>query len=448
MGSDLRQTLRRLRRRPVTTAVAVLTLAVGIGATTAIFSVAHAVVLRPLPYAQPDRLVLVWQSDRERGQPFVEMSYPTFRDWRANRAVFEDLAGFPSTNQGWILTGQGEPVNVTGRLVSANFFRVLGVAPALGRDLLPEDDRRGAARVVVLSHRLWSTRFASDSGIVGRAVVLDNEAFTVVGVMPESFAYPAGAELWTPVVPGVSELAEQPGVRWMSGLGRLRSEVTLEQARRDMESIATAYNRDKYQAPGVTAVLTPFADAVFGPTRPVLLALLGAVALVLLVACANVAALQVLAADARAAELAVRMALGASATRLTRELAIESLAIAVIGGGLGGLVAIAGIPLLIALSPLDVPRLGDVGVSLPVFAVAIMATLFTGVSTALAPVMAARRRSPREALLGASRQWIAGSSRLRSSLVAGEVGARPHAAHRRGTPGPQLPSTPGRPSRV
>ena len=383
---------------------------------------AHAVVLRPLPYARPDRLVLVWQSDRERGQPFVEMSYPTFRDWRANRAVFEDLAGFPSTNQGWILTGQGEPVNVTGRLVSANFFRVLGVAPALGRDLLPEDDRRGAARVVVLSHRLWRTRFASDSSIVGRAVVLDNEAFTVVGVMPESFAYPAGAELLDARRPG-RERARGAARRVVDERARpAPTRVTLEQARRDMESIATAYNRDKYQAPGVTAVLTPFADAVLGPTRPVLLALLGAVALVLLVACANVAALQVLAADARAAELAVRMALGASATRLTRELAIESLAMAVIGGGLGGLVAIAGIPLLIALSPQDVPRLGDVGVSLPLFAVAIVATLFTGVLTALAPVMAARRRSPREALLGASRQWIAGSSRLRSSLVAGEVG--------------------------
>jgi putative ABC transport system permease protein len=422
MGHDLRQALQRLRRRPVATGIAILTMAVGIGATTAIFSVAHAVILRPLPYAHPDRLVLVWQSDRERAQPFVEMSYPTFRDWRADDTVFEDLAGFPSTNQGWVMTGQGEPTSVTGRLVSANFFDVLGVAPALGRTLRPEDDRRGAGRVVVLSDGLWRARFAADPGIVGRAVVLDDEPFTIVGVMPESFAYPAGAQIWTPVVPGVSELAEQPGVFWMSGLGRLRSGVTLGRARSDMAAISAAYNREKYQAPGVTAVLTPFGEAVLGPTRPVLLALLGGGALVLLVACANVAALQAVAADARAGELAVRMALGASTARLTRELGVESLAVASIGGGLGVAVALAAVPLLIALSPQDVPRLGDVGVSLPVLALAVMVTVLSGVATAFAPALSARRRSPREALLGASRQWVAGGSRLRSVLVAGEVG--------------------------
>jgi len=166
MGHDLRQALQRLRRRPVATAIAILTLAVGIGATTAIFSVAHAVILRPLPYAHPERLVLVSQRDRERGQPFVEMSYPTFRDWRADDTVFEDLAGFPSTNQGWVMAGQGEPTSVTGRLVSANFFDVLGVAPALGRTLRPDDDRRGAGRVVVLSDGLWRTRFSAAPGIV------------------------------------------------------------------------------------------------------------------------------------------------------------------------------------------------------------------------------------------------------------------------------------------
>jgi putative ABC transport system permease protein len=421
MHQDLRQALRRLARRPVATAVAVLTLAVGIGMTTAIFSVAHAVVLRPLPYAQPDRLVLVWQADRDRGQPFVEMSYPTFRDWRASRAVFEDLAGFPSTNQGFVLSGRGEPAGVSARLVSASFFDVLGVPPALGRVLQKEDDRRGAARVVVLSHALWRGRFDADPGIVGRAIVLDDEPFTVVGVMPPSFAYPPGVELWTPVVPGVPELAEQPGVWWMSGLGRMRAGITIAQARRELATLSSAYNREKYQAPGVTAVLTPLHEAVLGPTRPVLLALLGGVALVLLVACANVALLQAIAVEARAGELAVRMALGAGVSRLTRELVVESLAIAILGGFLGGVLAFAAIPLLMALSPRDVPRLAEAGVSLPVLALALAATLLAGLSTACVPALSVRRRSAREALMGASSRWIQGRSRSRSGLVAAEV---------------------------
>ena len=241
---DLAHAVRRLKQRPGFTLVAAGTLAVGIGGATALFSVAHAVILRPLPYADPDRLALVWQSDRERGQPFVEMSYPAFRDWRAGNPAFEDMAGMPSTNQSWTLSGKGEPVELVGRLVSWSFFRVLGVQPALGRTFTAENDRRGAARVAVLSQRLWRERFAADPGIVGRSLVLDREPFTVVGVMPEGFAYPAGVELWTPLVPGVSELAEQPGVFWMSALGRLKPGVTLEQAGRDMAAFSSSYNRE------------------------------------------------------------------------------------------------------------------------------------------------------------------------------------------------------------
>src|SRR5262245_14016132 len=184
---DLAHAVRRLARRPGFTAVATLTLAVGIGGATALFSVAHAVILRPLPYAQPDRLALVWQNDRERGQPFVEMSYPAFRDWRDGNPVFEDMSGFPSTNQSWTLIGKGEPVELVGRLVSWSFFRVLGVQPALGRTLAEDDVRRGAARVVVISDRLWREHFAADPRVVGRAITLDREPFTVVGVMPKGF---------------------------------------------------------------------------------------------------------------------------------------------------------------------------------------------------------------------------------------------------------------------
>ena len=424
MGSfphDLAHAVRRLGRRPAFTLVAAATLAIGIGGATSLFSVAHAVILRPLPYAEPDRLALVWQSDRERGQPFVEMSYPTFRDWRASNPCFEDLAGLPSTNQTWTLSGRGEPVELVGRLVSWSFFDVLGVRPALGRALVAEDDRRGAPRVTVLGHALWRDRFASDPRIVGTSIVLDREPFTVVGVMPEGFAYPAGAELWTPLVPGVSGLAEQPGVWWMSALGRLKPGVSLEQARRDMAAHASSYNRERYQAPGVTAVVTPLAEAVFGSTRPTLLALLGGVGLVLLVACANVAALQLVHADERAGERALRQALGASSGRLARGLLAESLVLGALGGGLGVLGALLGVPLLVALSPREVPRLGEAAVDATTLAVALGLTLLAASATALAPILAGGRRSLRDVLQGGSPRLAKGSSRTRSALVVCEV---------------------------
>jgi len=418
---DLVHALRRIARRPAFAFVATATLALGIGGATAIFSVAHAVMLRPLPYAEPDRLVMLWQNDQERGQPFVEMSYPTFRDWRAGNAVFDDLAGLPSTNQSWTLDAHGEPVELTGRLVTWNFFSVLGVKPALGRAFVPEDDRRGAARVVVLGHELWRERFSADPGVVGSAIRLDGEAFTVVGVMPEGFAHPASAHLWAPLVPGVGELAEQPGVWWMSAVGRLGPGVSLEQARRDMAALALRYNAEKYKAERITAVLTPLAETVLGPTRETLAALLVGIALVLAVACANVAALQVVQVDERASEIALRLSLGASRARVARGLVAESLVLALLGGALGVLLARAALPVLVALSPGDVPRLDEAAVNLEALACAVALTLLAAVGTALAPVVAVRHRSLREALQGRSRGVAAGGSRLRATLVAGEV---------------------------
>ena len=418
---DLAHALRRLARRPLLALVATATLAIGIGGAVSIFSVAHAVMLRPLPYAQPERLVLVWQNDLRRGQPFVEMSYPTFRDWRARNTVFEDLAGLPSTNQSWTLRGRGEPLELVGRLVSWNFFSVLGVPPALGRSFVTEDDRRGAARVVVLGHGLWRDRFGADPRVVGSSVVLDQEPFTVVGVMPEGFAHPAGAQIWTPLVPGVSELAGQPGVWWMSALGRLKPGVSLDQARRDMAALAVAYNRDTYKAEGITAVVTPLAEGVLGATRPALLALLGGVGLVLLVACANVAALQLVQVSERAPELALRTALGASQAQLARGVVAESLVLGLAGGGLGVIGAFVGVPLLVALAPQDVPRLGDAALDATVLGFALAATLVSVAATAAAPMLAVRLRSFREAVSGGSRTLASGRSRLRATLVVAEV---------------------------
>jgi putative ABC transport system permease protein len=421
LALDLAHAARRLWRRPAFAAVAAGTLALGIGGAVAIFSVARAVVLRPLPYASPERLAMLWQRDAERGQPFVEMSYPAFRDWRASNPSFEDMAGLPSTNQTWTLSGRGEPVELVGRLVSWSFFDVLGVRPALGRTLAADDDRRGAARVVVLSHALWRDRFGSDPRIVGASLVLDGEPFAVVGVMPDGFAYPTGVELWTPVVPGVSELAEQPGVWWMSAVGRLKPGVTLAQARRDMAAHASSYNREKYQAPGVTAVVTPLAEAVLGPTRHVLLALLGGVGLVLLVACANVAALQLVQVDERAPEMALRLALGASPARLGRALLAESLVLGLVGGALGLAAALVAIPLLVALSPQEVPRLAEASLDATTLAVAVGLALAAAGLSALASIAVVRRGSLRDALAGGSRSLAAGGSRMRTALVAAEV---------------------------
>jgi putative ABC transport system permease protein len=418
---DLVSARRRLQARPGFALLAVLTLATGIGGATAIYSVARAVVLRPFAYGDPDRLVLLWQNDGPRGQPFVEMSYPMYRDWRDHNLVFADLAGMPSTSQSWVLTGRGRPVAVTGRIVTANFFSVLGVAPALGRGFVSADDRLGARRVAVLANSLWRERFGASPDVVGQTATLDGESFTVVGVMPAGFAYPRDALLWTPVVPAVGKIAEQPGVWWMSGLGRLRTGVSLEAARREMSALVEAYDREHFQAEGLTAVLTPLAEAVLGPTRPALLSLLGAMGLVLLVACANVAGLQLVQLAERGREMAVRLTLGASPGRLARALFAESLVLSLVAGAVGVLVAVAAVPLLVALAPADVPRLREASVDGWTLAFAVASTMVSATLCGLAPMLAVRRRGLTRALADVSRTVTAGGGRLRSILVVGEV---------------------------
>jgi putative ABC transport system permease protein len=418
---DLHHALRRLGRRRATSAVAIVTLGLGLGAATAIFSVADAVILRPLPFAEPDRLVLFWQSDRPKSQSFVEMSYPTFRDYRDRTPVLADLAGMPSVNQGFLLTGRGEPVNLSGRWVTGNFFSVLGVAPLMGRVFGPEDDRPGAPRVVVLSHALWRGRFSAESSIVGQSLVLDDQPFTVMGVMPPGFAYPKGAQLWTPLVPAAGKIAEERGVWWMSGLGRLKPGVSLEQARTDLTALVERYNREQYEAEGYAAVLTPLAEAVFGPTRPALVALLGAVSLLLLIACANVAGLLLVDFTERRTELATRQALGATSRGLLRGLAAESLLLAALGGAMGLLLAHALTPLLVTLAPTDVPRLGETAVNPRAFAFAFVVTLLVALLCALAPAGLLRRTALEDVLRAGARGVAAGRSRLRAALVVGEV---------------------------
>ncbi len=421
LAQDLGRAARRLARRAGLTSVAVIILGLGLGGATALFSVADAVILRPLPFADEGRLVLFWQTDLRRSQPFVEMSYPTFRDYRERNDVFDELAGMPSTNQGLLLTGSGEPTPLEGRWVTGNFFSVMGVAPLRGRMLEPEDDRPGAPRVIVLSHALWRGRFSADAEIVGKSLTLDDQPYTVIGVAPPRFEYPTGAHFWTPLVPAAGKIAEDPEVWWMSGLGRLKRGITVEQARGDLSALTHQYNRDQYSLEGFAAVLTPVANAVFGSTRPALLALLGAVGLVLLIACANVAALLLVDLNERRGELAVRQALGASAATLVRGLLAETVLLGLMAGALGLLLAHVVTPLLVGLSPSDVPRLGDVEVNSRALLFSAVVTALTTCLCGLAPLLLARSAALEPGLRAGSRGIVSARSPLRSTLVVAEV---------------------------
>jgi predicted permease len=436
LGSELRYAARRLARRPGFTAVAVATLAIGIGGATAIFSLADAVVLRPLPYPNADRLVVLWQADHARNQSFLEMSYPAYRYWRDQNQVFEHLAGMTTVNWGWTLTGAGEPVSIAGRQVSGNFFSTMGVQPILGRGFNSEDDRIGAEPAVVLSHALWRERFSEDSGVVGSSIVLNGRAYTVVGVMPPGFSYPQGARLWVPLVPAVGPASlENGGSMWMIALGRLKPSVSLEEAQthmsgqllRYLRAIVQRYESETHQhfeffvPETFSAVITPLSETVLGPTRPALLALLGTVLLVLLIACANLAGLLLVRAAERSQEMATRLALGASASRLVRGVFVESALLVVLGGTIGILGAAVAIPFLVRLSPAEVPRLQDATIDGRVLAFALLLSLATALLSSLGPILLVGRTAVEATLRQSSRSVAVGRGRLRAALVVSEV---------------------------
>jgi putative ABC transport system permease protein len=418
---DLRFAGRTLGKSPGFTAVAVLTLALGIGGATAIFSVADAVVLRPLPFADPDRIVVLWQRDFRRDQPFVEISYPAFRAWREQSRSFEELAAMPSVDIGWVLTGRGEPERVEGRWVTAGFFDVLGVRPALGRPLLPDDDRPGAPPVVVLSDALWRVRFGADPGIIGESLTLDGAPYTVVGVMPPDFAYPLRAQLWTPLGSSVGGLLENAGVWWMIAVGRLRPGVVMAEARTELDSIWARFHREYFDPEGHGVALTPIGETMLGSTRPALLALLGAVGLVLFIACANVAGLLIVRTVDRGAEIAIRQAMGATRVRLGQILLTETALLVAFGGAVGLGVALWGTPLLVALAPPDVPRVQDAAVNPRAFGFAVLVSGLSALMCGLAPLLLLRRASLEETFRDRGRTLASGRSRLRAGLVVAEV---------------------------
>ncbi|MGI8995218.1 MAG: ABC transporter permease [Pyrinomonadaceae bacterium] len=389
---DLRFAVRMLGKRPGFTVAAIIALALGIGANTAIFSVVNSVLLRPLGYKEPERLVTISHS-YPKLDLVAPVSAPGYVDYRNQTSVFEETAA--SSNANYNLTDGSDPERVQGRIVTANFFPLLGIAPTLGRTFLAEEDKPGASRVVVLSYGLWQRRFGGDPQIVNRTIRLNNESYTVVGVMPAEFRF-GRDELWTPIAFTPEQLAnDRRGNEYLGAMARLKPGVTIEQAQTEIDFIARRIaeaNPDAYPADSGWGVkLKSLNEEIVGDVRPALFVLLGAVGFLLLIACSNVANLMLARAAARGREIAIRTALGASRLRLVRQLLTESLLLAFVGGVAGLLLAVWGVELLVALEPADVPRAREIGIDARVLLFTIGLSLLTGILFGLLPALQASK---------------------------------------------------------
>ncbi|MEO6723823.1 MAG: ABC transporter permease [Blastocatellia bacterium] len=417
---DLRYGARMLFKNPGFTLVAIITLALGIGANTAIFSVVNAALLRPLPYKQPEQLLMVYsRTSRDARNP---VTYPDLLDWRAQNHSFAHLSAV--TPQSVNLTGRAEPGRVIGGFVSADFFKTLGVEPALGRAFLPGEDEAGAERVAIINQIVWRDRFGADPGLIGQTLTLNGQLFTVVGIMPEGFRFPySDIDIWMPMQyhPGFSLDRKAAPIEV---IGRLKPGVTEPQARTEMETIAARLsaqypetNKDR----GVT--LVNLQTMAVERLQPLLLVLLGAVGFVLLIACANVANLMLSRVVGRSRELALRAALGASRFRLARQLLTESLMLSLAGGVIGVLIGLWGMDALAASSGVNLPFGVNVKLDPAVFGFTFGVTVLTGVLFGLLPALRFSRPDLNEALKEGGRSAGAnlGRSRLRSALVVSQV---------------------------
>ena len=385
---DIRYSIRTLSKNPGFAAVAVLTLALGIGANTAIFSVVENVLLRPLPYPQPENLVQIWNTYPPQ-VPRGALSPGDYADWRQQNASFSEMGGYAPISQGFNLTGEGEPQRVLAGYASAGLFPMLGVRLAAGRYFLPEEDRAGSAPVVMLSHRLWQSRFGGDPKVIGRTVTLDNQGYTVVGVLAGDFRLLRWPDLWMPIGQYGDDLTEHVHHAF-NGIARLKPGVTLAQAQDELKRLneqeAIKYP-DSHKFFGV--LVEPMEDPSVGKLRSILLVLSGAVGLVLLIACANIVNLLLVRNSGREREVALRTALGASPWQLSRQLLTESLLLAVAGGAVGLLLAVAGLRALMAFVPADLGVVRESGVNGKVLAFTAGVCVAAGIICGLLPALRA-----------------------------------------------------------
>jgi putative ABC transport system permease protein len=421
---DIRFALRGVRKHPAFMAIAIITLALGIGGSTSIFTVVDAALLRGLPYRSPDRLYHLWEQTPQQAYPKREFSYPDYQDYQQNN-VFDGLAGY--TGGGVILSGLGDSESVNAPRVTANFFNVLGVDAVLGRTFQPGEDAQGGPRVTVLTYGTWQRRFGGDPGVIGRALTLNGDSYTVIGVLPANFQFALRpADLFVPYQPTQNQLTR----RFMHGtnlIARLKDGKSINDAQSEMNLIASRIDQQYHDShAGVQARVVPLQEEVIGNVRPILLVLLGAVGFVLLIACANVASLLLTRSLSRQKEVAIRSALGASRGRVVRQFMTESMLLSIIGGVAGLLIAYWGVPALVSVLPQSqlnaMPFLKTLHLNPGVLAFSFGLSLLTGLLFGLAPALQSSKLDLNEALKEGGRQTSIGAgTRLRSAMVVTEI---------------------------
>jgi putative ABC transport system permease protein len=419
LTQEIRQGLRTLLRNPSFSIIAILALTLGIGVNSAIFSVVNGVLLKPLAYRDSDKLVRIWE--KWGGFDQGSISYPNFKDWRERNQSFEKMAAYRWT--GFNLTGGEQPERLSGRQVSSELLEVLGVAPAVGRSFNADEDREGATPVAIISDSLWKRRFGADQSVLNQRLILNDQPYQIVGVLPSNFTYLNKTDVLVPIEAAkersLKERAWHPGTQV---LARLKTGVSLEQARADMTSIAGALG-EEYPATNKEhwVTLGSLYDAMVGDVRKLLLLLLAAVGFVLLIACANVANLMLARASARQKEIAIRSALGASRLRIIRSLIVESVILALIGGALGLLTAYWGTGLALKALPEALPRVNEIKVDANVLLFTLVASLITGVVFGLAPALQASNPNLNETLKEGGRSGSGSRQGIRNALVVAEI---------------------------